>query len=309
MGKFKHNFRVEGSKELLETFEKTLLSGGYEKAKYCSGRPAASLSQLVVYGWNGNTLASSVFRYEDQKNSSHITNVPLGFKLPEQWNEALKHAFESARDTLKVGDWAIFDEELSKESKFQSQVHYCHSGAKIGKIEKFCSNGTGDDTKFIQINGNGWNLPVDCYRLATDAEITQEIKLGAKGLMLDDKTLFTAVRDSQKYEKEFAVMGPYFEYERSTDTLYTFGRGRFPVYSNGVYATLRKELPVINSYKGAHKNGYIEYGCATFTKEFLKTVRKASNGIGSNRTITSIKLSSGVEISIEQINQILSTLE
>lgn len=309
MGKFKHDFRVEGSKELLEAFEKTLLSGGYEEAKYYSGRPARSQSQLIAYGWNGNASASSLFMYEDQKNSAHITNVPLGFKLPEQWNEALKHAFEPARDTLKVGDWAIFDEELSKSSEFQSQVHYCHSGAKIGKIEKFCSNGIGDATKFIQINDNGWNLPVDCYRLATDAEITREIKLGAKGLMLDDKTSFTAVHDYQEYKKESAVMGPYFEYERSTDTLYTFGRGKFPVYSNGVYATLRKELPVINKYKGIHRGGDIEYGCATFTKDFFQTVRKASNGMGSNRTITSIKLSSGVEVSIEQINQILSTLE
>lgn len=63
-------------------------------------------------------------------------------------------------------------------------------------------------------------------------------------------------------------------------------------------------LPTINGYSGSYKNGIIKYGCAEFSKMFFEHLNSTSSHIG-NRTIKSIKLSSDVEITIEEIKQIV----
>lgn len=64
------------------------------------------------------------------------------------------------------------------------------------------------------------------------------------------------------------------------------------------------QLPTINGYSGSYENGIIKYGCAEFSKMFFEHLNSTNSHLG-NRTIKSIKLSSDVEISIEEIKQIV----
>jgi len=64
------------------------------------------------------------------------------------------------------------------------------------------------------------------------------------------------------------------------------------------------QLPTINGYSGSYENGIIKYGCAEFSKMFFEHLNSTNSHLG-NRTIKSIKLSSNVEITIEEIKQIV----
>jgi len=68
-------------------------------------------------------------------------------------------------------------------------------------------------------------------------------------------------------------------------------------------------LPIINGYKGKliePDRDLIEFGCAQISIQLLKRLTLSHNG---NRTIKSIKLDSGVEITMEQIKQIIKYIE
>lgn len=71
-----------------------------------------------------------------------------------------------------------------------------------------------------------------------------------------------------------------------------------PVYAPQI------QLPTINGYQGSYKSGIIKYGCAEFSKMFFEHLNSTNSHLG-NRTIKSIKLSSDVEITIEEIKQIV----
>jgi len=74
------------------------------------------------------------------------------------------------------------------------------------------------------------------------------------------------------------------------------------------------ELPIIAGYKGELVDGgwNIKYGCAKFNIHFFKDlyeITKVHGGVNTTRKIKSIKLDSDIEISIEQINQIIEYLD
>lgn len=71
-----------------------------------------------------------------------------------------------------------------------------------------------------------------------------------------------------------------------------------PVYASQI------QLPTIDGYRGYYEKGIIKYGCAKFSKMFFEHLNSTNSHLG-NRTIKSIKLSSDVEISIEEIKQIV----
>lgn len=78
-----------------------------------------------------------------------------------------------------------------------------------------------------------------------------------------------------------------------------------------VYEKLKPELPEINGYKGQptpNREG-AKYGCATIWKESLAHFVAAHTCSDPARRIVSFKLSSGVEITVEQAEQIIAALE
>jgi len=79
--------------------------------------------------------------------------------------------------------------------------------------------------------------------------------------------------------------------------------GVLDLWFEKVYAP-KYSLPTINGYSGSYENGIIKYGCAEFSKMFFEHLNSTNSHLG-NRTIKSIKLSSDVEISIEEIKQIV----
>lgn len=81
-----------------------------------------------------------------------------------------------------------------------------------------------------------------------------------------------------------------------------------PVYKE------EKQLPKINGYEGKYNNDRITYGCATFNKYWFEEILKLYDfvrnfeGIGT-RHLKSIKLDSGVEITMEQVKEIVEYLK
>ncbi len=80
-----------------------------------------------------------------------------------------------------------------------------------------------------------------------------------------------------------------------------------PVYKE------EKKLPKINGYDGKVEGNQIVYGssCAKFIPKFfqdLENLNKEHTTLGGNRTIKSIKLNSGVEITMEQVKEIVEFL-
>ena len=74
------------------------------------------------------------------------------------------------------------------------------------------------------------------------------------------------------------------------------------------------KLPKINGYDGKLDGDYIVYGCATFGKTFFHDVYKLSNpeytgGKLQNKSVKSIKLDSGIEITMEQVSEIVEFLK
>jgi hypothetical protein len=72
-----------------------------------------------------------------------------------------------------------------------------------------------------------------------------------------------------------------------------------------------KKLPKINGYEGKVENEFVVYGnnCAKFHKQFFKNLSTVNEGNNwGNRKVKSIKLDSGVEITIEQVKQIVDFL-
>jgi hypothetical protein len=81
-----------------------------------------------------------------------------------------------------------------------------------------------------------------------------------------------------------------------------------PVYKE------EKQLPKINGYDGKISGNQIVYGssCAKFIPKFFQDLVKINDEhkiLGGNRTIKSIKLDSDVEITIEQIKEIVEFLK
>jgi hypothetical protein len=68
-----------------------------------------------------------------------------------------------------------------------------------------------------------------------------------------------------------------------------------------------KTLPKINGYDGVLEKSYVVYGCAKFNIKYIEELHGLINRnkvLLGNKDIASIKLDSGVEITIEQIKEI-----
>ena len=86
--------------------------------------------------------------------------------------------------------------------------------------------------------------------------------------------------------------------------------GVLELWFEPVYKEIRK-LPKINNYEGKLVNKqdcvYVQYGCAEFHKTFFKDLLGLNDYKGS-RKIYSVKLNSGVEITMDEVKQIVDFL-
>lgn len=112
------------------------------------------------------------------------------------------------------------------------------------------------------------------------------------------KSLFTECRPDNK--------GGYGRFDVDSNVKDFFKKaGVLDLWFEKVYA-LKYSLPTINGYSGKMEGDFIIYGsnCAKFHKDFFIDLSSIYN-LDGNRYLKSIKLSSDVEISIEEIKQIV----
>ena len=81
-------------------------------------------------------------------------------------------------EEFKVGDWVTLVPELIDKSSYNYAIYYCIQVPKTLKIKSLHCDGKG--ILFFLNEQSQWNLPVDCYRLATKEEIeaAEEVKIG-----------------------------------------------------------------------------------------------------------------------------------
>jgi len=123
----------------------------------------------------------------------------------------------------------------------------------------------------------------------------------------------------KKLEKEFYLNEPYNFPKDSPSWQKAKNLNILNVWFEEVYKEKFK-LPIINRYEGVYneKHNIIRYGCAVFPVQNLKTLYYDINNFNEivknnidkyNRTISRITLSSGVEITIEELKAIIKFLE
>ncbi len=105
----------------------------------------------------------------------------------------------------------------------------------------------------------------------------------------------------------YSKLKAYPKYVENTEQ-FTDGNGG-SIYDGGKWAEIIKlALPKVNNYEGKDDGSTVTYGCAKFSREYLRDLCATISNFGragdqQNRAIKSITLSSGVVISLEQIEQ------
>jgi len=131
-----------------------------------------------------------------------------------------------------------------------------------------------------------------------------ELRGGGNGMMPDKRIICQLLEIDE-------AKNPSGHLQNKSHFMFKQGRGFYRTNKSHIVRLANPEeikaqiqLPTINGYTGSYENGIIKYGCAEFTKMFFEHLNSTNSHLG-NRTIKSIKLSSDVEISIEEIKQIV----
>jgi hypothetical protein len=189
----------------------------------------------------------------------------------------------------------------------------------------------------------GWNWDIDSIRInpsdfsslfATGFADTCNAKSKEEKTMKEKKIIGYKLKEQyEKYEKivlKLLNISENRNLHTINDDKYDFSNGSImhkeikqagvlDLWFDPVYEE-KKELPKINGYEGNYSkiNGTIEYGCVQFKIENLVDLWECVKGFKEdkddtftphNRTIYSFKLNSGVEITIEQLNQIVEYID
>jgi len=283
--KFKNtDWSVSGSKHLLEAFGKDLEEAGLKLTKSAKSLVCFEESDRLYYSED----KCMVYLYHKVKEKD--------FTLPEQYNEALEYATEKEQK-LEVGKWYIdgrFLFHLTKKG-FDQGCFFAYGIAEGEWQEESC-------------------IDFDCYnwRDATKEEVE-------KALIAEfERTL----KGKSFKPLKLSILGMYKEYEYRKGRLYYRGDC---VFSEGKWAEVLAEqdkVPVITvngtDYKMEFEGDYIKFGCAYIFKGDLinlyNILTDKLEGFGynaekANRTIKSITLDSGVEITVEKLKEIKEYLE
>lgn len=252
MGNYKNDFKVTGSKSLLNAFTEELHSLGYTQSPYSNAR-LVDATGVSIYGWNGVGKNPSVYTFDLGESSMYKI-----LSLPSDWDEALKLASEKKYEEYKVGDYIMWPASSTR------QVY--RVTAKNGN--QFTA--TSLDGKI----SSSYDSPHFQSRIATPEEVKSTlIKFSPfkysdkfKGLrnVAYGEILEHPKETSRSNYKTDGTIGSYYFYNSKTDTLYSAGFGVYVVYEKGVWATKLDALPKISGYEGKIENGKVIYGCQSF---------------------------------------------
>jgi hypothetical protein len=207
------------------------------------------------------------------------------FVLPEKW---------CVKDCAEVSQYAknkwgcrnivydrIYHEGKTRYNNEYTFIESVEEGFTLLSLEDFKKYVLKKENK-MEKKLIGYKLKSDCIKYA-DAVLKLEgnryIGQGIKTNCILDITS----TESVEALKNFGVLDLWFE---------------------EVYETV-KTLPTINGYKGQKVDANsVKYGCVTIRVSDLRDIASVEQ-IASTRTITSIKLSSDVDITMEQIKEII----
>lgn len=278
--KFKNtDWSVEGSKHLLEAFAKDLEEAGLKTAEH----------RFLIH----SAFKDVMF---NQSNGDKKTN----FKLPEQYNEALKYATEKEVE-LEAGMW--YKDETSDHlaciTTF-NDVEYRYYG--------FDTNG-----KWIYDDFYHADYVCD-LRPATDKEVESALIAEAKrrgfkkGVRFKELLLYQYTIGDGELRVKFKGFGKLKSAGIHLHNDWIFRDGKWA-------EIIEDKVPVITVNGADYKAEVIDYGvkfgCARFSKvqiNRLYSILKETHSY-SNRAIKSITLDSGVEITVDKLKEIKEYLD
>jgi hypothetical protein len=228
------------------------------------------------YGWGQKRYATEI-TFEQFKK--YVLKEPE-FVLPKKWYIAI-----TPDNSKVINDWKIKQEyhsPIGEHTKYVSE----NGASYLSKV--FFGNYTEitfeQFKKYVLKKENEIEKKLIGYKLKTDYIKCADAVLKLVGQ--DIKTnyiLDITLTESVEALKNLGILNLWFE---------------------EVYETV-KSLPTINGYKGQKVDANsVKYGCVTIMVSDLHDIASVEQ-IASTRTITSIKLSSGVEITMEQIKGII----
>ena len=214
---------------------------------------------------------------------------------------------ETKRPTYKIGD-AVFitDPDSAAGCNLKADTVYY--------VIQFVDSGN-DDNLFVYCaeypSGpvcNGGGIYIKGVRKATTSEIIKRSLFKGFEVPFNIDSMGWAKGDIAEFWNTSSSL------ESDTETMLYYVTGKPHTLPAEIVATWKpvllptNTLPTINGYEGKiDVDGYVTYGCAKFDKGFLMNLSKTlkfKNASG-NREVASIKLTSGVEITVEQLNQIV----
>lgn len=225
---------------------------------------------------------------------------------------------EQLREQLKFKDDLIFlYDPPKKETKLEIGKWY-----KIDSGGGYLMNYSGNEENNYGFWSSTWredlvfqNYHVKLSNLATKEELKEILIPEAKkrGFKKGVKCNYPYQNSSDGEKLKREIEDLYF-YTDGRVTI-TDGSGHCLLYK-GKWATIIEEkAPVIAGYKMEVEGEYIKFGCALFHENRLKELNKVcqnwellKNEGRNNRTIKSITLSSDIEMTTEQLKDIVESL-
>jgi hypothetical protein len=219
----------------------------------------------------------------------NIVNKKDGFKLPEKWyikrdeeNYSIINRWFNNHVILDNADWSGHTGNMNYP-RIYNQVPNL-GGLKL--LQEGYTEITFEQFKQYVLKENNMNKEIIGYKLVKPKYTTATRRIINCDPKYDHFGINTLNGEGDiKLLKQAGVLDLWFE----------------PVYKED------KTLPKINGYEGKLETNFVVYGCAKFNIKYIEELHGliARNTIlGGNKNFVSIKLDSGVEITIEQIKQI-----
>ena len=158
------------------------------------------------------------------------------------------------------------------------------------------------------------------YELATDKEVETALISEAKKRGFKEWVTIS----SEWIESEILVNGDELFFDEHLELCLGSKSSYFTIFKDGKWAEIIEDSkPKINGYEMEVKNGDVVFGCAKFHQYYLEKVLELcklssftwdNDGGGENcknegyRTIKSIKLSSDVEITVDELKEVVDYL-
>jgi hypothetical protein len=230
------------------------------------------------------------FLKEDMKNEKEIKKLEKAVEDINKRIDKLKEGepkIESGKWYIGINDQPIF---LTEFKKIEGWV-YCYGFDKDGDWFNEYNNSMRNQTATSNIKKPATNEEVEA---ALIAEAKKRYKKGC-------------IVSSMDTGKSWKIYGKYWMQGNS------LANDACTVFKNGVWSEVLKEPNIIiNNYEMRQEGDIVSFGCAKFYRLDLTRLLTAVGLVTSkpyNRKIESIKLDSGVEVTVKQLGEIVDNLK